>query len=153
MGKTVLFIFNPPTKGTILLTEYDRKKLVGRVERKLCTPTKYGYQDAVVIVSESEVEVYIDSFCVGGDFYGEYDLDTGILLRGGIFIVSTLKALNIKVAHASFRDIVDTNIDLGPPNLFEELKMWIFRILFILLLCSPVIAVIIYLWKRKVKKK
>jgi len=152
IGVTAIFLWPVPEKEEeIMMAETDNLTIHGKVrEIRVQHIRGYGFQKLI------QVEYNYSLTCIYKGRYTSivrsvvvyYDIDTGIMVKG-ILPPEPLLLIADIMAIAPYVRIVKTDVDIGPSDTMFELGTIILRILYIVLLVSPIILAIFVIIKRR----
>lgn len=160
IGITSMFLEEIPRENQkITLIKTENYEVIGTVDKIRIIPTyNFGFQKVVDIrfnISTTGTFINGSKIKLSYDSSLEYDVDTGILLKGGwtsdpIFLIIA----GIKMMFLTPNIYLEeTNVDIGPSDTAIEIQVWLGRTLFVLAIISPIIFVGYIIYKRKIKDR
>jgi hypothetical protein len=145
IGKTRLWApAFPEEKETVFLWDIPPDRVVGKVSNLRGTQgTPQGYQQVFMVEGNGTFMGRLTSFIMF------YDLDTGVMTSGILWYEATL--LPFEIAHPGTMGTInftDTNIDLGPPELWPEIATF-------LMIIAPIavfLVIFIFVYRHRKRK-
>ena len=150
LGITALYIWPPPQEGgEVELLEYRGRMILGdALETRVIDTWCCGPQRAVVV--NGSCPLTIGKLRGKVDIMYAYDLETGLLMDSLPQLDPLTLCAGVVLTFPDFAFLEDANIDLGPPDFATLLKYMLIKLLFALLIASPlIIAAYIILRRRR----